>query len=242
MELKPVVLVLADISGYTRFIRFHRVSLLHAERIIADLLESVMAEATHPLIIHELEGDAVSLYAVAEDRGAAARSALAQVERFFEAFRTREAELVSECSLCECDACKQVGQLKLKAVLHTGDAAFTQVRQFTKVAGEDVILAHRLLKNSVPSDEYVLMTDPFVAACGGLPERGLERRTEQVEGLGEVVVHVQDLRRDGPVQAAERRLLDKLRTFGRLEGYTVKRLFTRPRQTFRHLEPLRHPD
>ncbi|HLT46200.1 MAG TPA: DUF2652 domain-containing protein [Rubricoccaceae bacterium] len=242
MELKPVVLVLADISGYTRFIKFHRVSLVHAEHIIADLLESVMARATHPLVIHELEGDAVSLYALAEDRAAATRSALAQVDGFFEAFRAREAELVSECSLCKCEACEKVGQLKLKAVLHTGDAVFTRIRQFTKVAGEDVILAHRLLKNTVPSDEYVLMTEPFVEACGGLPERDLERRTERPEGLGAVTVFVEDRRREGPVTPAERSFWTKLRRFGQMEGYVLKRLLTRPGLPFRNLDPLRPND
>src|SRR5690606_21068088 len=147
----------------------------------------------------------------------------AQVDGFFEAFRAREAELVSECSLCKCEACEKVGQLKLEAVLHTGDAVFTRIRQFTKVAGEDVILAHRLLKNSVPSDEYVLMTEAFAAACGDLPGRTLERRTEHAEGLGEVTVFVEDYQRKGPVAPAERSLWEKLWTFGRLEGYTLKR-------------------
>lgn len=236
MELKPVVLV--DISGYTRFIKMHRMSLLHAERIIADLLECVMAEARHPLVIHELEGDAVSFYADAEDREAAARSALAQVDAFFEAFRAREAELVSDCSMCVCEACQMVGQLQLKAVLHTGEAVFTEIRQFTKVAGEDVILAHRLLKNSVPSDDYLLLTEPFVAACGGLPERHLERRTERAEGRGEVTVFVEDHQDVGPLVPAERSLWDKLQMFGRLEGYTLKRLFSGPGKSIRHLERL----
>jgi len=42
MEIKRVVFVLADISGYTRFMKLHTGSLLHAEVIIADLLEAVL--------------------------------------------------------------------------------------------------------------------------------------------------------------------------------------------------------
>jgi len=34
MEIKRVALVLADISGYTRFMKAHTMSLLHAEAII----------------------------------------------------------------------------------------------------------------------------------------------------------------------------------------------------------------
>ena len=49
MELKRVCLVLADISGYTRFTRMHFTSLLHAEEIITELLEAVIQAAAFPL-------------------------------------------------------------------------------------------------------------------------------------------------------------------------------------------------
>ena len=48
MEIKKIFLVL-DISGYTKFVRLHRFSLIHAERIISELLESVIKEAAFPL-------------------------------------------------------------------------------------------------------------------------------------------------------------------------------------------------
>jgi hypothetical protein len=129
MQTQKVVLVLLDISGYTRFIRFHKVSLIHAERIIDELLERVIAETHPPLVLQELEGDAVYFYAAA--------------------FKAREDRLISECSICQCDACTAVGRLTMKAVLHHGEAVFTQVQRFTKLSGEDTILAHRLLKAPV---------------------------------------------------------------------------------------------
>ena len=33
-QVQRVFLILLDISGYTRFIKFHKISLIHAERII----------------------------------------------------------------------------------------------------------------------------------------------------------------------------------------------------------------
>ncbi|MGB2958565.1 MAG: DUF2652 domain-containing protein, partial [Bacteroidota bacterium] len=87
MELKKVFLVLADISGYTRFIRWHKTSLLHAERIIGELLESVIEESDHPLILHELEGDAVTFYAESDGSPERARDILQQVQRFITSFR-----------------------------------------------------------------------------------------------------------------------------------------------------------
>jgi hypothetical protein len=45
MELKHVALVLADIGGYTKFIRLQKTTLLHADEIISQLLETIIARA-----------------------------------------------------------------------------------------------------------------------------------------------------------------------------------------------------
>lgn len=168
----------------------HRVSVIHAEGIVTDLLESVIASTGLPLIVHELEGDAVAFYAIDDGPESCAGVVFEHVEQFMDAFRRREAELISECSMCACEACESVGKLRIKTVLHRGEAVFGALRQFTKIAGEDVILAHRLLKNTVPSNEYILMTEPFLAACPGARAHRLEHRIERVEGLGEVGIHV----------------------------------------------------
>lgn len=64
--VKPVCLVIADISGYTQFLKLRMLSLLHAEEIISSLLEAVVAGAEYPLQLSKFEGDAVFLYGVAE--------------------------------------------------------------------------------------------------------------------------------------------------------------------------------
>ena len=61
------------------------------------------------------------------------------------------------------------------------------MRQFEELAGEEVILIHRLLKNHVPSREYVLMTEPVKRAIGdAVPESSPLR--EEIEGLDPVTV------------------------------------------------------
>src|SRR5579871_1510013 len=69
-RLHSVALVLIDISGYTRFTKLHRLSALHAEQIIGELLESIIQRSSPPLLVHEILGDAVSFYA--ESDGSAA--------------------------------------------------------------------------------------------------------------------------------------------------------------------------
>jgi len=190
MELHQLFIVLLDISGYTQFIKRHRTSLLHAERIISALMESVVDKSEYPLQLNKLEGDAALLYAISDGSSAAARDILGQVRRAFDAFYKRQAGLV-EHNTCPCDACTRIQTLDLKAILHHGEAAIKKFRRFEELAGENVILAHRLLKNSVARKEYVLMSDPFFRLLGGLPGEALESRTEQAEGLGSVKVFVQ---------------------------------------------------
>jgi hypothetical protein len=95
--VEAVFLVLFDVSGYTRFIKYHKISLVHAERIIDDLLEQVIDQTEPPLMLQELEGDAVYFYAVSDGSREMARDVVAQVDRGLAAFRKREAELISEC-------------------------------------------------------------------------------------------------------------------------------------------------
>jgi hypothetical protein len=57
-----------------------------------------------------------------------------------------------------------------------------------------VILAHRLLKNSIPAHEYVVVTDQFLRSLGELPGPTPESRREQCEGIGEVTEEVQRCR------------------------------------------------
>ena len=192
MELKRVVLVMADISGYTRFMKIHTMSLLHAEAIITELLEAVLDHAEFPLTLSKLEGDAAFMYATLDDdrqAAAAAQDILRQVTAFFEAFHAKERALIA-CDTCRCEGCNHIAELRLKAFLHVGEVAFKKIRQFEELAGEDVILIHRLLKNTVPAKEYILLTERFYELSGGIGEGPLEARTEEAEGLGSVAVRV----------------------------------------------------
>jgi Protein of unknown function (DUF2652) len=160
MRIFRAVLVIVDISGYTRFIKHRAVSLLHAEAIVTELLEAIIDRAEHPLTINKLEGDAALMYAeIGDDEPAAVRSAVAQVAAFFAAFAQRLGAVRETRRNCSCDACANINDLGLKAFVHVGEVALKQVRQFEELAGENVILIHRLLKNQVPAREYVLLSE-----------------------------------------------------------------------------------
>ena len=155
MEIRQLYFVIADISGYTQFVKLHRQSLLHAEKIIGNLLEAVMSEVKEPLQVHELLGDAVTIYAPVDTETDAAHI-FEQMQRMHAAFNDTESNHISDCSLCACEACNTIDKLKLKIIAHQGEAAITKVGGIRKISGEDVILTHRWLKNSIPSKEYFL--------------------------------------------------------------------------------------
>ena len=185
MHTQNAVIVLADISGYTRFIQLHGMALVHAESIITELLDSVIEHTEYPLILNKLQGDAVLFYALADENPrAVAESVLRQVNGFFQTFSTRKKEIGVD-ALCNCGACTEVVHLDIKAVVNFGSVVVRRVRQFEEISGTPVIIAHRLLKNSVPLQEYVLMTEAFEQILGGAPPGGT-RITEPCEGIGAV--------------------------------------------------------
>lgn len=187
MELKDVALVIADISGYTQFIKFHKTSLIHAQEIISELLESVIDKASYPLNLNKLEGDAALLYAeLGNDKPGAVRDIFGQVRGFFAAFHAKARELSGTRSNCLCEACQRILDLRLKAILHRGVISFRKIRQFDEMAGEDVILVHRLLKNTVAANEYMLLTEPFHRLLGDLPGGTGEIHEEVYDDLGSV--------------------------------------------------------
>lgn len=190
MEIKEVYLILADISGYTRFVRMHRASVLHAEEIVTELMEAVIDAAGYPLVLNKLEGDAAFLYApLNRDNDFGPEDIFRQVWAFFQAFQVRQQELIKAGEGgCFCEACCNIADLKLKAIIHCGQAVIKKIRQLEELAGQDVILTHRLLKNSLTSHEYLLTTEEFYQLGPALPAP--EERWEQYEDLGPVKVRV----------------------------------------------------
>ena len=161
-------LILADISGFTAFTT--ATELEHGAAVISALLAEVMNALSPPLEIQDLEGDAV--FALGSDRALPPGAPLLELlRRAYVAFRERRDDIQADES-CSCRACSSVGTLNLKLVVHHGRFVRQSVGGRPRVAGPDVILAHRLLKNEVAGQAYILLTkaalerlevDPVVA-------------------------------------------------------------------------------
>ena len=184
MSAKTVnaLLVIADIGGYTRFMSLHRMSLAHAQENTLRLLDAVI-DAAPDLELSGLEGDAAFLYVTDPTAQEVTHSLAGLASAMHWAFHTEQGKMES-LSVCRCDACHQTGKLNVKIVAHYGEVVLTPRRGGTTLAGVDVILVHRMLKNSAPIDEYVLMTGA-VRELAGPPFSDLSTPIdEELEGLG----------------------------------------------------------
>lgn len=185
MSSRDVILVIADISGYTRFLVSHGKAQAHSDTIVGALLEAIMAEVEPHLEVVELEGDAVFMYAPRKPDGPSAAELGQTLERLLQAFIKAVDELASTM-ICRCPACANIGELRLKVIVHAGHAVLSERGRFTRLSGTDVVIAHRLLKNSVEANEYILLTEPALDAIH-LPVRlSFEAIQESYHEIGEV--------------------------------------------------------
>jgi hypothetical protein len=186
-------LVLADISGYTRYLSSSEIE--RGPAIAGDLLE-VVVNGLRPVVrLAKLEGDA-GFFAGPE---AAVRGSelLDALEGTYASFRRRIRSLRDSTS-CTCAACSLVGDLDLKFFVHHGTWVRTRIAGHEELAGTDVIVAHRLLKGAAGSHVSLrgtaLLTDPAVVALAIDPAQlGLRPFAETYDELGEVTGQIIDL-------------------------------------------------
>jgi len=155
-------ILIPDISGYTEFMS--KTELDHSSHIINELLELLVESNKADLTLSEIEGDALLYYrkgdAVEFDMIAS------QCTEMFRNFHSR-IRLIERDSICQCGACQSTSNLTLKFIVHYGAIKEIKVANFSKASGLDMIIAHRLLKNSISSNEYILATNSYLDRVQG---------------------------------------------------------------------------
>jgi Protein of unknown function (DUF2652) len=106
----------------------------------------------------------------------------------YRAFHSRQQWMVAH-NLCVCDACRQIGRLRVKFAAHLGEVATQKIRDLEKLVGVDVIAVHRMLKSTVPTAEYVLVSEALYAQLDPeLRDRAVPVEQE-LEGLDKVPLY-----------------------------------------------------
>lgn len=151
------LLFIPDISGFTKFVQTTEIA--HSIHVIAELLEVLISANTIDLQLAEIEGDALFFYK--ENEIVSKEKLLEQVEKMFSAFYSH-LKLLEKNRICSCHACSTAPNLKLKIIAHSGELQFITVQDNRKPFGKQVIEVHRLLKNTINSDNYVLISENLV--------------------------------------------------------------------------------
>jgi uncharacterized protein YndB with AHSA1/START domain len=157
--VRPALLFMPDISGFTEFVTGNEI--LHAQHIIQEILNLLVETNEMNMLVEEIEGDAVFFYRYGAPPALA--DLLRQVQNMFTRFHQHLRQYEQQ-RLCTCGACNHAVNLQLKIFAHFGEVTGYEVGEYRKLFGRDVIVLHRLLKNSLHLREYVLLTDHLLEA------------------------------------------------------------------------------
>jgi hypothetical protein len=147
------LLFIPDISGFTQFVNKSEIS--HSRLIVQELLEILINANQLGLEVSEVEGDAILFYKFGESPEL--EDIYKQVEKMFREFH-KHLLAYGQHRYCQCAGCVAASNLSLKVITHYGEFTGYNVKQFNKLIGKDVIVAHQLLKNDIDQHEYWLVT------------------------------------------------------------------------------------
>ncbi len=195
MATESACLLIADISGYTGYLA--GVEIDHAQDILADLTTTIVSALRPGFRLAKLEGDAAFTYAITDRIDGS--MLLDTIERCYFGFRRRRRD-VRQATSCECNACMRIPDLNLKFVVHHGTILRQRVAGREELLGSDVIVVHRLLKNSVVEatgiEAYALFSQPCVDVMDvDVDALGMRATSETYEHIGTVPAWAHDLER-----------------------------------------------
>lgn len=145
-----------DISGFSNFV--NDIEILHGQEITGELIEEIIDSNDLGLEVSEIEGDAVLFFKLGEPIpfNKIHSQSIITLERF--KYRVDE---IQKKLICKCNACSSVNNLSLKFIFHYDNIKVMNIKNFKKLFGSGVILAHRLLKNNLKEKEYIIFTKKY---------------------------------------------------------------------------------
>jgi len=156
VPIHDTLFILPDISNYTKFMAGNQFAFAHARHIIFHLIDAMVDAATKTFELSKLEGDA-ALFFVDAGRHTPQVNGRAVMDIFRAFFQERRR--LMEANICPCGACHHIESLDLKIFVHRGQTARFKFRGAVDHFGSDVIILHRMMKNSVEGHRYVMVTE-----------------------------------------------------------------------------------
>lgn len=195
MDTRPTLICIPDISGFTRFMG--EIDFELSTKIIPSLLNKIIYSNEIGLKISEIEGDAVLFYRSGELPSL--KGLMDQCIYFYTEFYKQMHVLRNKNNGHE-GADRIPELLGLKIILHFGEeVGLVPIGKNIKLMGEDIIVAHRLLKNTIPTDEYILFSKDILSYYSKEEKEEFQNSTSlisgniQVDHLGQIDFKYVDL-------------------------------------------------
>lgn len=187
-------LLITDITGYTSFLTGHELD--HAHHIIEGLMNCQLDALTSPVQVSNFQGDAILCH-LPEDQLNGGSELLELARNIYNTFSAKVAEM-QVAPPCKCAACANIDKLDLKIFIHFGEYLVKKLGDRNELMGSDVILVHRMMKNSVVQEtgikSYLLMTDSaFNKLADPSSKLAFVNHEESYDHIGKVQMHVADL-------------------------------------------------
>ena len=188
-QTQPALLFMPDISGFTQFVS--ETEILHSQHIVRELLEIIIDSNHLNLQISEIEGDAIFFYRPGDKPDL--KSLCNRSKNVYTI--PCSSEIIRTSEDLPCGACKNAVGLSLKVLIHFGVVTGISIKEHQKLFGKDVILLHRLLKNSLNRKEYVLFTESLIDELEHqhLPNWYMPQQASEQYDVGEVRFYFSDL-------------------------------------------------
>ena len=183
MESKSTTILIPDISGFTEFMT--NTELTHASHALNYLIDAILQAVGEAYEVAEIEGDAVLL--IKKGPPPSKKEIRDICLKIFHAFHYQR-KWMQQHTICPCGACQAIINLSLKFIAHYGPLGEIKVGRFVKPSGPEMIVAHRLLKNSINNSEYLLLTEKLLQMIPDADDAEMEwvRSSEEYPSIGKV--------------------------------------------------------
>ncbi len=148
------LLFIPDISGFTSLVK--KIDMELGVSITKELLTTIIENNPLSLDISEIEGDAILYYKIGDP--IPMKELFICFEVILEKFQSKYLLFKEQYNIKT--------DLALKLIVHYGPLSIFTIRNFTKLYGQTVIEAHKLLKNGAEQPNYMLVTDDYLKALG----------------------------------------------------------------------------
>jgi len=156
--LEPAFFCVPDITGFTKFISTADINF--TKSLIPALLRKLIDSNILKMKIGEIEGDAIFFYKTGRlpAVGKVAEQCKNLYQTFSDFISSIEQNDPVNYNLYLADS-----QLGLKIIIHYGHISTANIKGRIKLLGEDVIIAHKLLKNGIEDYNYILLTEKYLS-------------------------------------------------------------------------------